>query len=78
MKTFSSSAVQPELIADLVEQLWLDFEGRVPREKIQQIAREIALGYEGTTVTTYVPILLRRYVCERLKADFRFERNKIK
>jgi hypothetical protein len=57
----------------LVEKLWQDLEGRVPRQQIVQAATEIAAGFESAGVTTFVPIFVHRRALERLKGGLGHE-----
>jgi len=51
----------------LIEQIWLDLSGQVPRKQIRQAALEIASEFQNATVTTFVPIFIRRLTRERLQ-----------
>jgi hypothetical protein len=50
----------------LVDQLWQELRGRVPRTQIRQLVKEAASEFAHATITTYVPIFVRRRVREQL------------
>ena len=54
---------------DLIAQIWLELGGQVSRERIRQVVTEVETMFRGATVTTFVPILMRREICERLTQD---------
>jgi hypothetical protein len=51
----------------LIEQIWQDLGGRVTRERIHQIAAEVEAEFRTATVTSFVPIFVRRRTRERLR-----------
>jgi hypothetical protein len=51
----------------LIDQVWNDLQGQVSRAAIQQALIEIVPKYEEATVTTYVPILIRRDTVDSLR-----------
>lgn len=51
----------------LVEQVWQDLKGQVPREKIRQVATELEGYFQDAKVTLYIPILLARRTREALQ-----------
>jgi hypothetical protein len=51
----------------LIEQIWQDLGGRVTREHIREIAAEAAAEFRTATVTSFVPIFVRRRTRERLQ-----------
>jgi hypothetical protein len=53
----------------LIEKIWQELNGQVPRQRIRQVAAEVAAKFEQATVTTFVPIFIHRYTCERLKRE---------
>lgn len=60
----------PDALTDtLAEQLWRDLDGRLTRERIRQVTVEVAAEFHEATITTYVPLLIRRYARERLKRE---------
>jgi hypothetical protein len=50
----------------LIEQIWQDLGGQVPRERIRQIAAEAAAEFRTATVTAFVPVFVRRRTLKRL------------
>jgi hypothetical protein len=51
----------------LVEQIWQDLGGQVPRERIHQIADEAAAEFRTATVTAFVPVFVRRRTLKKLQ-----------
>jgi hypothetical protein len=51
----------------LIEQIWHDLDGQVARERIRQVAAEIAAEFHTATVTAFVPIFIRRRAREKLE-----------
>ncbi|HBY99445.1 MAG: hypothetical protein M5U01_34895 [Ardenticatenaceae bacterium] len=51
-----------------IEEIWHDLGGQVPREQIYAVASEVADGFRNATVTTFVPLMIRRRTLEKLKA----------
>lgn len=54
---------------EVVEQLCLELEGRIPRERIRRISEEVAAQFCNATVTAYIPLLVRRLTRERLRRE---------
>jgi hypothetical protein len=50
----------------LIEQIWQDLGGQVPRERIRQIAAEAAAEFRTATVTAFVPVFVRRRTLNKL------------
>jgi hypothetical protein len=75
MQTTSSSTVAETDHGDginyvddsLVEQIWQDLGGQVPREQIHQIAAEAAAEFRTATVTAFVPVFVRRRTLKKLQ-----------
>ena len=51
----------------LVEKLWHDLDGQVPRQQIAGAVAEMAARCEQATVTAFVPIFIHRQALEQLK-----------
>lgn len=51
----------------VIEAIWSDLEGRVDREQVRQVALEVAQDFADATVTSFVPLFIRRRTYERLK-----------
>lgn len=51
----------------LTDQIWQDLGRQVPRARIQQVVLEVASQFHDATVTTYLPIFIRRLTRERLE-----------
>ncbi len=51
----------------VIETIWSDLEGRVDREQVRQVALEVAQDFADATVTSFVPLFIRRRTYERLK-----------
>jgi hypothetical protein len=51
----------------LIEQIWHDLDGQVTRERIHQIAAEVASEFRTATVTAFVPLFIRRQACKKLR-----------
>ena len=57
-----------EALELLVEEIWRDLEGKVTHEQIRQVASQIATQFNNATVTTFVPIFIRRQTRETLRS----------
>lgn len=51
----------------VIEAIWSDLEGRVDREQVRQVALDVAQDFADATVTSFVPLFIRRRTYERLK-----------
>jgi hypothetical protein len=51
----------------LVETLWHDLDGQVPRQQIGRAVTEIAASFEKATVTAFVPTFIHRRALEHLR-----------
>jgi hypothetical protein len=52
----------------IVEQIWADLQGAVPRSAISQELKQVGSKFESARIKTYIPIFLRRETVERLRA----------
>jgi hypothetical protein len=52
----------------LVEAIWLELEGYAERERIREVASEVARDFQGASITQFVPIFVRRRTVERLRS----------
>jgi hypothetical protein len=59
--------VMNDMDDSLIEQIWHDLDGKVNREQICQVVTEIAAEFRTATVTTFVPIFIRRQAREKLE-----------
>jgi len=50
----------------LVEHIWQEMQGKTSRTQIRQIVTETVSEFAHATVTTYLPIFIRRRVREKL------------
>ena len=51
----------------LVETLWQDLDGQIPRQQIAREVEQVATKFERATVTSFVPIFVRRQALEHLR-----------
>jgi hypothetical protein len=51
----------------LVETLWHDLDGQVPRDQIDLTVTEIVQHFQNAKVTTFVPIFIHRRALEQLR-----------
>jgi len=51
---------------ELVDAIWQDLAGLVSRDRIRQVACEVAATYQDATITSFVPIFIRRRTKEIL------------
>jgi hypothetical protein len=59
-----------ELVDDaLVEAIWRELEGYAERERIREVATEVAAEFQTASITQFVPIFIRRRTVERLRSD---------
>ncbi len=54
---------------ELVEQIWREFDGRVPRTRILEVSMNIAAGFRDATITTFVSLIVRRKTREALARE---------
>jgi hypothetical protein len=59
--------VMNEIDDSLTELIWHDLDGQVNREQICQVVTEIAAEFRTATITTFVPIFIRRQAREKLE-----------
>jgi len=52
----------------LIEAIWQDLDGLVTRGEIQRVAREITETFQGATITSFIPLFVRRRTREMLKS----------
>ena len=52
----------------LVEAIWNELEGDAEREKIREVATEVAAEFQKASITQFVPIFVRRRTVERLRS----------
>ena len=53
----------------LVEAIWRELEGYAEREKIREVATEVAAEFQRASITQFVPIFVRRRTVERLRSS---------
>lgn len=53
----------------LIEDLWRDLGGRVTRDRIRQLVNEAATEFQNATITTFVPVFIRRRIREKLSRN---------
>ena len=59
---------QTDWVVDtIVEQIWKDLNGAVPRSVIQDVLVEVVPRYEKARIQTFVPIFIRRDAVQRLR-----------
>lgn len=51
----------------LVERVWLDLEGKVPRSTIEPAVSEILSKYENAKVKQYLPLIVQRQAKQLLQ-----------
>jgi hypothetical protein len=56
-----------EALELLVQEIWRDLDGQVTHEQIRHVASQIATQFNNATVTTFVPIFIRRQTRETLR-----------
>lgn len=62
----SPSSVDVQLDDAFIQQLWRDCDGQVSRSQIRRLASEIAIEFQSATITTFIPIFIRRRLRELL------------
>lgn len=53
----------------LVEQVWRELDGQLPRKRVGYVVSEVALDFENATVKAYLQILVHRRALERLRQE---------
>ena len=67
VQTHSEGSLTVALVDEaLVEQIWRELQGKAARPQIRQLVKEAASEFAQATITTYVPIFVRRRVREQL------------
>lgn len=51
----------------LIDDIWRDLDGRIDRDQIREVATKVAREFVDATVTSFVPLFIRRRTYERLK-----------
>ena len=51
----------------LIESIWKELKGSVDREDVCQAVLEAKARYQNAAIKSFIPILIRRYVLERLQ-----------
>lgn len=51
---------------EFIHEIWVSLAGQVTHEHIYQMAIEVASKYKDAKITTFLPILIRRQILERL------------
>lgn len=51
----------------IVEAIWSDLDGRIDREQVLETALAVARDFTDASVTTFIPLFIRRRTYERLK-----------
>ena len=52
-----------------MEAIWRELEGNAEREKIWEVAVEVAAEFRRASITQFVPIFVRRRTVERLRSS---------
>jgi hypothetical protein len=63
----SAEATLVERISTEAKRLVSEFSAQVPEDEIRELVAETAGSYQGSTVGTFVPLLVYRDVRDRLK-----------
>ncbi len=53
---------------EIVDQIWRDLGQQVDKPRIAAVAREVAADLADARITGYIPLFVRRLVCERLQS----------
>lgn len=51
----------------LIDDIWRDLDGRIDRDQIREVATKVAREFVDATVTSFIPLFIRRRTYERLK-----------
>lgn len=65
-----------DYLDELIEQIWRDLARQVPRERVSQVAAEVATEFRQATVTAFVPLFIHRLTREKLTEEVREARRK--
>jgi hypothetical protein len=52
----------------MVEAIWRELDGYAEREKIREVAAEVAAEFQRASIRQFVPIFVRRRTVERLRS----------
>ena len=56
---------------ETIEQIWRDLGQQVEKPRVAAVAHEVAAGLADARITGYIPLFVRRLVCERLTPEAR-------
>jgi hypothetical protein len=51
---------------EVIEQVWSDMHQVISRQRVAEVARQVAADFAGAKIATFVPIFVRRATRERL------------
>ena len=52
----------------IIEQIWIELEGKIAHSIIEQLVSEVIQKYAEVPIQTYIPILVHKEVVERLRS----------
>ena len=55
----------------LIDLVWRDMQEKVSRAHISEMVSEVSEKFHDAKITTYIPIIVRRMTCERLRRELR-------
>lgn len=55
----------------LIEMVWRDMHEKVSRAHVSEMVSEVSEKFHDAKITTYIPIIVRRMTCERLREELR-------
>lgn len=50
----------------MIEQISSDLHQGISRQRIAEVASQVAAGFAGATITAFIPLFVRRFTRERL------------
>ena len=53
----------------LVENVWHDLDGQLPRERVRCVVCQVAQGFQSATVKAFLPIFIHRRALEQLRQE---------
>ena len=53
----------------LIEQVWRELGGQLPRKRVGCVVTEVALGFQNAPVKAFLQILIHRLALERLRQE---------
>ena len=61
----------PDPLEDVIDQTWHDLGECIPRARVCEVTHEVAAAFQNASITTFVPLFVRRKTRQRLESEIR-------